>query len=141
MGSIARGTRTEHSLPLKTDVGVAGRRYTQAMAIVKRFNSWLARHPAQTDGLLAGGLFGLVLLEAWLNLDIAPESFQGPAWWKIWVLAPLITLPLAWRRRFPLAVLLPVTPAFIVADWASIQVSSAGGIAMFIGILSAGAHG
>ena len=63
--------------------------------------------PPALDALLALGLATLVQLEIWGSDVTVPKTLAVPV-------ALLMTLPLAWRRRFPLAVVAVVMGALAV---------------------------
>ncbi len=69
---------------------------------------WLRSHPRVADALLAG-LVTAVALGAHLFIDSTGETeVSDPTWWSpLLVLAS--TVPLAWRRRWPVAVLVAVS--------------------------------
>jgi signal transduction histidine kinase len=62
---------------------------------------WLRDHPRAADALFAASITALVLLAHLLMRD--PE-FRDPTWWSP-LLVTASLMPLVWRRRWPVAVL------------------------------------
>ena len=75
--------------------------------------AWIRHHPTVADAVLAVALFGASLLSlyAWFELQRQDPSFEPEGGRPILVLAA-VTLPLAFRRRFPLAAAAAVVVAF-----------------------------
>ncbi len=76
----------------------------------------VGRHPFAADAALAlvlaaAGVISVVTVHNLIRGEDPPSASRGPwpAWWRL-----VVTLPLAWRRRFPLVVAVVVTGAFIV---------------------------
>jgi signal transduction histidine kinase len=98
--------------PLGASVTVAGVR-----DLARRALDWQRRHPTATDAVVAvlftvAGLVAvLVNLAAARDLDIWLEQ---PPTATVVVTTLAVTLPLAWRRRFPLSAASAVTVAFVV---------------------------
>ena len=67
----------------------------------------LREHPLATDAVLAFTLLVLVLSEV-----LTSSSYLTGSEWVYVPVALLMTLPLAWRRRSPLAVVVVVMSAF-----------------------------
>ena len=83
------------------------------MRRLERAKSLLARHPFAADALVALALALFVLQDIWSSGDYFSAS--------LWIYVPaalLMTLPLAWRRRAPLPVLLVVMGALVVESLA-----------------------
>ena len=74
-------------------------------------------HPMTADVVLSGMFFvaALVSIFAYYDeIDNADPSFDRP-WWLVLVgLMLVITLPLAWRRRFPLVAAMLVVAGFLI---------------------------
>ncbi|MEZ5250500.1 MAG: histidine kinase dimerization/phosphoacceptor domain-containing protein [Ilumatobacteraceae bacterium] len=69
---------------------------------------WLRAHPTAADGLLAAALTVTALVAHLVIRETADLEVTDPTWWSpILVLAS--TIPVAWRRRWPVAVLVAVT--------------------------------
>ncbi len=83
--------------------------------------------------LFAGGVLALVLQRA---AELFPEP-AGPV--TSVLLLAAIMLPLAWRRRYPAAVLAVVTVAFIVAGELAVTETIVTNIAYFVALYTAGA--
>jgi len=92
----------------------------------------------QFDAVAAAGLFILAVLAMALQrvAELYPEP-AGPLP-SVLVLAAL-TIPLAWRRRYPSAVLGVVAVAFIVAGEAVVPEQLIGNVALFLAIYTVGA--
>src|SRR5262245_44676248 len=78
------------------------------MGLFRSARGLIERHPFASDGALAGALAGLVLSDIWTSGDYftASKAIYVPA-------ALLMTLPLAWRRRAPLTVVIIVMGALV----------------------------
>ena len=115
----------------------AERRYVRTMARLRALPRLLEQHPFAADGMLAGVLAAGVLADIWTSRDYftASQAIYVPA-------ALLMTLPLAWRRLAPLAVVSVVMGA-LVAE--SVAVGSAPTpdtplIALLVATYSVAAH-
>ncbi len=104
----------------------------------------LRRLRGMGDAALAVALTVLVQAEVWLSPAPDPDevpmlvAFGGPTAGA--VAALVFTLSLAWRRRFPLAVLLLAYPALALAGVASLDATIALSVAVMVATYSAGAH-
>ena len=103
---------------LKTDVGRAGGRYVVPVRCrIRRARTWIGSHPVAADAALAAALLGATLVSSDVTMEIladAPSVRQTDATGVAIGLGVMI-IPLALRRRFPLAVLLACTAGFLVA--------------------------
>jgi signal transduction histidine kinase len=83
------------------------------MGRLQQAKSLLARHPFAADALVALVLTAFVQQDIWASRDYFTAS--------LWIYVPaglLMTVPLAWRRRAPLPVLLVVMGALVVESLA-----------------------
>ncbi len=87
-------------------------------------------------GLVATGL-ALVSLE--LSQSIGIVFDEGPARPERWAWAVACTLPLCWRRRFPVAVLLAITAAFVGMQTRLVFEPVVSPIALLVALYTAGA--
>lgn len=96
-------------------------------------------HPATADGVLSGAFFVAALvsiLSYYDEIENADPSFDRP-WWLLLVgLMFAITLPLAWRRRFPLVAAMLVVSGFLiesaVLEWPEQSITLlAGSVALY----------
>ena len=95
------------------------------------------RHPTITDGVIALVLTGLALLHLSINWDIT-ETEIHPA--VAVMLVTLSVLPLTWRRRFPIAVLLMMSVIIIFKGIIKVPEGFSGN-ALLLALLSAAAYG
>jgi signal transduction histidine kinase len=118
--------------------GLPRRLRTQAATLVRE-------HPVATDAATAAvlGVAALVSMHADIQAFRSGDpSFRAPGTVAVVVAMLGITVPLAWRRRFPLTTLLVVVAAFLLArlvlhvDEASVTV-----LASSLAVYSAAAHG
>ncbi|MFN8020794.1 MAG: sensor histidine kinase [Acidimicrobiales bacterium] len=111
---------------------------TSRLARRPRPVQWLTAHPVQADALLAA-LVTLLALGAHLLIDegTAETTVRPPTWWSPFVVV-LSTVPLAWRRRRPVEVLVAVSiPEAIIQ---SNQMVGAGFLNVLIAAYSLGAY-
>ena len=97
---------------------------------------WLKEHPFPADALLAGLVTALSLPGPWITR--AGVDYRRPDVWAV-ALVLLSSVPLAWRRRAPLPVLVVVL-ATSVAGAAARYNSSAGGLAVLVALYTVAAH-
>ena len=74
-------------------------------------------HPVVTDAAISGMFFVAALVSIFAFYDEihnADPSFDPPGWLLMVVLMLAITLPLAWRRRFPLAAAMLVVAGYLI---------------------------
>ncbi|MFJ2576773.1 histidine kinase [Kitasatospora aureofaciens] len=69
------------------------------------------------------------------------NGFGEPDWSGLMLLVPLVPLPLALRRRFPLAVLWTVLPAALLVRHQSQDIAYTAGVVVIIAAYSAAAYG
>ena len=100
---------------------------------------WTAieRHPTVADGAFASALCVLALL----GIRVAWPFFHPVAAWLAVVLTVLLIAPLAWRRRFPLGVMLGMVPIIVVYQVVDVPEWQWTVNAWWIALYSAGAYG
>ena len=113
--------------------------------LARRTQSMVRRHPTAADAALAVVLAAAVLVSVaaiYDDIRIADPSFELPGT-AATVLSMLgISLPLAWRRRYPLSVVIAVTGAFLVAQFVvEVPEGAISYLAVSLAIYSAAAHG
>jgi signal transduction histidine kinase len=106
-------------------------------AVLARFD------PPAVDAVLAIGLAALSLVEVWPGFVPPPERWLKQDW--VWYLSPFVlvlvsTLPIAFRRRYPVAVLLVIGAAMVGWLWRGGESPSVVFLAFFLAIFSAGAY-
>lgn len=85
--------------------------YTKPMRFLIKVRDAMNRHPTITDGVIALVLVGLALLQLRIYWELRhPENVSLAL---AIGLTLLVILPLTWRRRFPLTVLIVMT-AFLI---------------------------
>jgi signal transduction histidine kinase len=86
------------------------------MTLARRIAATLRRRPLAADFALALAFSAAALVSLYATFELLRQdpAFHEPA--KLWVVVSLlaVTLPLAWRRRFPLTVACAVILAFVV---------------------------
>src|SRR4051812_4908606 len=82
----------------------------------RRLASTLRRHPVAFDSILAAALAGASLVSLYTTFELLRQDpkFQSPDETGIVAFLLLVTLPLALRRRLPLAVPIVVVAAFVI---------------------------
>ena len=105
---------------------------TRARAVVQAFRA----HPFASDAVLAFGLAALVLSEVLTSRDY----LSGSNWVYVPV-ALLMTVPLAWRRRTPLAAVAVVMGAFAAQSLILDRTPDIELIPALIAVYSVAAHG
>src|SRR4051812_33066345 len=96
---------------------VCGLGYRRKMSTRSRpIASALRRHPVAFDSILAAALAGASLISLYTTLELLRQDpkFHDPHKTGIVVFLLLATLPLALRRRFPLAIPTVVVAAFVI---------------------------
>jgi signal transduction histidine kinase len=110
------------------------------MTPIQRLLATIDRHPTLADFALAAAIGVLSLLNIWLEWSSALPS--PPVTVPLAVgLTLFLTLPLTWRRRFPLAVLLTMTVASALSSLAGVPDSLWSGNAWGLALYSAGVYG
>ena len=97
------------------------------------------RHPTITDGIIALVLAGLALLQLSIYWELRQPVAVPPT--VAIALTLLIILPLTWRRRFPLAVMVIMTALLLVHRYFEIPEGNLTGNSLLLGLLSAAAFG
>jgi signal transduction histidine kinase len=99
--------------------------------------------PRVVDALLALGLAAIALVEVWPGFVPPPERWLKQDWG--WYLSPMVlalasTLPIAFRRRYPVAVLLIVGVSMVGWLLRGGESPTAVFLSFFLAIFSAGAY-
>jgi signal transduction histidine kinase len=99
--------------------------------------------PRVVDAVLAVVIAALALAEWWPGFVPPPERWLKQDW--VWYLGPIVlslvsTLPIAFRRRYPVAVLLVIGTAMVGWLFRGGESPSAVFLAFFLAIFSAGAY-
>lgn len=93
------------------------------------------------DLVVALAMLGFAALSVFIANDLDTEgefSARVPLWAEYALTAALI-LPLAWRRRYPLSILIIVCAAFVVHRVAEVNEITMSSIALFLALFTAGA--
>jgi signal transduction histidine kinase len=112
--------------------------YTPFMRRFSRLRGVIDRHPGITDGVITLVLGGLALLHLSIFWDLVAERALHPA--LAIGMTVLVVGPLAWRRRFPVAVLLVMTIAILVDRLLKVPEGFSGN-AVLLAVLSCAAYG
>jgi signal transduction histidine kinase len=105
--------------------------------ILKRVVAWFSYHPSGTDIMVTLAFAVLALLTLYVNWGTNP---QISSFFAI-LLTLLCTLPLFFRRRYPLGVLIFMTAAVITFREFSLPESSFISYALLLAFFNAGAYG
>ena len=109
----------------------------RTVKILKRIINWFTRHPGGTDILITLAFAALALLNLYVNWG---TSSQLSSIYAI-LLTLLVILPLAFRRRYPLGVLIFMTLAVIIFRAFSIPESPFINYSLLLAFFNAGAYG
>src|SRR3954447_22430795 len=93
------------------------------------------------DTAVALALTTVSVLAVQVAIETAPPGYVPPSAGEVLLLTPALTMPLALRRRFPLAVLVLITAVFFpyrIADIPDLTVSI---VVYWLALYSAGAYG
>jgi hypothetical protein len=85
--------------------------------LARRALDWQRRHPTATDAVVAVLFTVAGLVSVFVNLTAARDldiQLEQPSTAAVLITTLAVTLPLAWRRRFPLTATSAVTVAFVV---------------------------
>jgi signal transduction histidine kinase len=112
---------------------------------IKRAWAWIQSHPGAADAGLALVLLGAALVSSNLvftDLRAHDPEYSSPSSAGVAIGLAALILPLAWRRRAPVAVLAACTAALLVARLGlGSAEASITTIAMSLAVYSAAAHG
>ena len=97
---------------------------------------WLRDHQRAADALLAAFITVAAVTFHVLDLDTT-EDYRPPSWWTT-LLVIASTLPIVWRRSFPIRSGLFVVAAQIIT--AFLDIDGTGFLGVLIGLYSIGAH-
>jgi signal transduction histidine kinase len=98
-------------------------------------------HPLVADTAAAGVLAVLGVLAVRVGIDTAPAGYRPPPT-AVWVgLTLALVLPLAFRRRFPLAVLVVITAVFFPYRLTDVPDLTVSVVVWWLALYSAGAYG
>lgn len=104
---------------------------------------WQRPRPApgylRRDAVVALALLAGALLSNWLYTRAGFLGGGAETWWYPLLWAPLLTLPLSWRRRFPMIVGLIVTVTFVAGQLAGLPEQIFSNIVVFLAFYSIGA--
>ena len=109
----------------------------RTVKIIKRILKWFTYHPSGTDILITLAFAALALLNLYVNWGTNSQLSSITAI----VLTLLVVMPLIFRRRYPLGVLIFMTLAVITFRAFSIPESSFISYALLLAFFSAGAYG
>jgi signal transduction histidine kinase len=109
----------------------------RTVKILKRILKWFIYHPSGTDILITLAFAALALLNLYVNWGTNSQLSSITAL----VLTLLVVMPLIFRRRYPLGVLIFMTLAVITFRAFSIPESSFIFYALLLAFFSAGAYG
>jgi signal transduction histidine kinase len=85
--------------------------------LARRALDWQRRHPMATDAVVAVLFTAAGFVSVYVNLAAARDlhvQLEQPPTAAVLITTLAVTLPLAWRRRFPLSAASVVTVAFVV---------------------------
>jgi signal transduction histidine kinase len=99
---------------------------------------WLREHPFGADSLLAALLTAIAIPGIWVDVRIEGFEFRDPDGWAV-VLVLAQTVPLAWRRKYPLLVL-PVVGIATLIQTETGYPPTTGGLAVVIALYTVAAH-
>ena len=112
---------------------------------LRRVREFLRTHPGAADGLFAAvlALAALVSVKAvYGEMSDMDPLFQVPRAFPIVISMLALTVPLAWRRRYPLGVAIAVVTAFLVARIVvHVPEESVTLLVVFVAFYSAAVHG
>lgn len=92
----------------------------------------------RTDAIIAVVLFAGAVVSVWLYARTGIDKHPAPVWICLaW--AALTTIPLVWRRRYPVAVTVIVGAAFMTGQLLSVPETLFGNITFFLAFYSIGA--
>ena len=115
------------------------------MTNVSRIREIVRTHPGAADGLLAAilALAAVVSVKAvYDEMSDMDALFQVPRAFPIVISMLALTVPLAWRRRYPLGVAIAVVTAFLVARIVvHVPEESVTLLALFVAFYGAAVHG
>ena len=99
------------------------------------------RRTALIDWGVAIALLGFAALSVFIanDLDTEGEFTARVPLWAEYALTAAVILPLAWRRRYPLSILIVVGAAFVVHRVAEVNEITMSSIALFLALFAAGA--
>ena len=109
----------------------------RTVKILKRIINWFTHHPYGTDILITLAFAVLALLNLYVNWGTNPQISSIYAI----LLTLLVILPLVFRRRYPLGILIFMTLAVIIFRAFSIPESSFISYALLLAFFNAGAYG
>ena len=127
--------RTRFSLASDEPATCVG--YAHVMKYLRRFKQATDRHPDAMDLGLMTLLTSLLLLTIRIGWH---EQDQLSGAWAV-LLSLLLMVPLAWRRRFPLGVLVVMTPALVLFQHEHVPESLWSMNGWWLALYGAGAYG
>lgn len=100
----------------------------------------ITRRELAIDAGIALSLMGFALLSVFITNDLIDDSEASRVpLWAEYALTVVLFLPLLWRRRYPLTVLVVVGAVFVVYRLAEVAEFSSSSIALFLALFTAGA--
>lgn len=99
---------------------------------------WIRRRPVLIDAAVVGGLLALEISGTWLPLLLRAPARVTTSDALSFATAMLVILPLAWRRRYPTAVMAVTGALFFLRIALGFPATNAMGLAQLIAVYSVG---
>lgn len=111
--------------------------YAVDMDRIVRFWRWIDQRPRLTDAVIAAIFVVLALVET----HIGWEYSQPVAPWQAVILVLALMVPLAWRRQYPIAVLVAMTAALFIYRLVEIPENTWAANTWLLALYGVGAYG